>query len=185
MAITVRPAKQSRQRLLDGLLGLGVERGGGLIEQHDRRIHEEGARDGQSLPLAAGELHAALADERVVALRQAMNEFGAPRGLHGAIDLLVARLRAAVAQVLEQRAMKQRDILLHHRDGAAQALLRDVRDDLAVDERLRPSPESYNLCSSATIVDLPAPERPTRPDLLPAGHMQREVLEHRAGRSDS
>ena len=42
--------------------------------------------------------------------------------------------RPAVADVLHDRAMEQRDVLRHHRDRGAQALLRDARDVLPVDQ---------------------------------------------------
>ena len=61
---------QALERLLDQPLALGVERRGGLVEQQDRRVLEQGPRDGQPLALAARDLHAALADHRVVALRR-------------------------------------------------------------------------------------------------------------------
>ena len=46
----------------DGGLGDGVEGGGGLVEDEDGRVLEDGAGDGHALLLAAGELQAALAD---------------------------------------------------------------------------------------------------------------------------
>ena len=64
-------AHQPVKRLADRLLGFAVERRGRLVEQQDRRILQEGARDGDALPLAAGQLDAAVADDRVEALRQA------------------------------------------------------------------------------------------------------------------
>ena len=58
-------------RLLHQPLGLGVERAGGLVEDEDRRVAEERPRDGDPLPLSAREPGAALAEDRVVALRAA------------------------------------------------------------------------------------------------------------------
>ena len=52
---------------LDRGLDLAVERGGGLVEHQDRRVLQDHARDRDALALAAGQLHAALADVRVVA----------------------------------------------------------------------------------------------------------------------
>ena len=65
------PFAQGVKRLLNRLLGLGVERRGRLVEQDDRRVFEEGARDGDALALAAGELQAVLAAGRVVAALEA------------------------------------------------------------------------------------------------------------------
>ena len=63
-------AHQRVHGVLDQGLRLAVETRGRLIEDQDRRIGQEGARDRDPLALAAGELHAALADQRGVALRQ-------------------------------------------------------------------------------------------------------------------
>ena len=57
------------QRLLDEELGLRVHARRGVVEDEDARVHEQRARDGDALLLAAGERHAALADPLVVAVR--------------------------------------------------------------------------------------------------------------------
>jgi hypothetical protein len=59
-------------------LGLGVDGGGAVVEDEEPGIGEERAGDGDALQLAAGEADAALADDRVVALRQGVDEL---RGL--------------------------------------------------------------------------------------------------------
>ena len=47
-------------QLVDGRLhlglSLGVERGGGLVEHEDRRVADEGPRDGQALTLPTAEI---------------------------------------------------------------------------------------------------------------------------------
>ena len=68
MTKVVRSLQQVGQRRLDELLALGVEVAGGLVEDEDLRVGEDRAGDAEALPLPAGELEAALADERVVAL---------------------------------------------------------------------------------------------------------------------
>src|SRR3954470_13134880 len=47
---------------LDGGFDFRVQRAGGLVEQQDRRVLEHHASDGNALPLAAREFHAAFAD---------------------------------------------------------------------------------------------------------------------------
>ena len=72
-----------------------------------------------------------------------------------------------VADVLDQRAVEQRDVLRHDRDGLAQALLRDLGDVLAVDQdapRLDVV-EALEQREDASI--LPPPEAPTRPTRWP------------------
>src|SRR5208283_5004877 len=58
---------QGMQRLLDRLLGFGVERRGRLVKKDDRRVLEEGAGDRDALALPARQLHAVLSARRVVA----------------------------------------------------------------------------------------------------------------------
>jgi hypothetical protein len=108
------------QRRLDLLLGHGVERRGRLVEHQDRRRLEDGAGDGHALLLAARQLEPALADHGVVALRQAQYEvvdLGEPGGL---LDLLVAGIGAAVADVVADRVVEQHGVLRHHADRRAQ-----------------------------------------------------------------
>src|SRR5947207_10921989 len=65
---------QPFDRLLDQTFGLVVERRSRLVEDQDRYVLEERARDRQALALPPGELHAELADHRVVAVWQRPNE---------------------------------------------------------------------------------------------------------------
>ncbi|MNJ78216.1 hypothetical protein D3C77_759030 [compost metagenome] len=55
-------------------LGLGVQRRGGLIENQQRRVLQQRARDGQALPLTTREQHAVLSHFGVEALRQPVDE---------------------------------------------------------------------------------------------------------------
>ena len=71
MASVVRPWHRCVHGLAHLQFGFRIERGGGLVEQDDRRVLDQRARDGDALALAAGELQAVLADRRVVAAREA------------------------------------------------------------------------------------------------------------------
>ena len=91
----VRPAITSRSACLDLLLGRGVDRGGGVVEDEDARVGQQRAGDRDPLALAAREREPALADPRVVAVRQLGDEavrLGAPGR---ALDLLARRVRRA------------------------------------------------------------------------------------------
>src|SRR5262245_49106204 len=57
---------QASERFEHQLFGRRVEPRGGLIEDQDRRVADDGAGDGDALALAAGKRHAALADHRIV-----------------------------------------------------------------------------------------------------------------------
>ena len=95
MMIVVRSFIEVLERFLHEPLVLGVQRAGRLVEQQDRRILQDGPRNGDALALAAGQPGAALAEEGVVALRQFRDELvghGRPgRGL----EFRVAWRRAA------------------------------------------------------------------------------------------
>src|SRR4051812_17084126 len=75
---------QTIQRLLDLFFGLGVYRAGGFIQYQDARVVENGAGDGDSLTLAAGEGLATFADHGVVAVGEADDEVVGVGGFGGA-----------------------------------------------------------------------------------------------------
>ena len=78
--------------VLDRRLDLRIERRGRLVEDQDRRILEHHAGDRDALALAAGQLDAALADMRVVALAAArIDDVG---------DEVVAPTRACAASTI-------------------------------------------------------------------------------------
>ena len=82
------------ERLLHEQLALRVERARRLVEQQDRRILENRARDRDALPLPARQPRAALAEERVVALRQRAQELVRFGGTRRGFDLGIAGVRA-------------------------------------------------------------------------------------------
>src|SRR5688500_17613696 len=57
--------EQAIDRFLNEPLRFGIERGGSLIEDENRRIDEERARDRDALPLSARQAGAALSEQRV------------------------------------------------------------------------------------------------------------------------
>ena len=76
MTKTVRPSHDRLEGLLDQQLRLGVDVRGGLVEDQDARVAQDGAGERDALPLAAARARAALADLGVVAVRQrAMNSW--------------------------------------------------------------------------------------------------------------
>src|SRR5262245_10333109 len=65
---------QREQRLLDAVLAFAVERTRRLVQYQDARIFKNGAGDSQALPLAARQLDALFADDRIVAVRPLHDE---------------------------------------------------------------------------------------------------------------
>lgn len=90
------PLHDPVERLLDHPLRLDVEGAGGLVEQQDGRVFDDGSSDGHALLLAAGELHPSLADLGRVPFRERADE-GVGVGELGRLDDL--RLRRAVLPV--------------------------------------------------------------------------------------
>ena len=127
-------ARHAVELVLDVPLGVAVERRGRLVEQQDRRALQNGAGNGDALLLAARQFQAALADFGLVALGRAPDEAVDLRLARRLLDLGVARIPAAVADVVADGVVEQHGILRHHADGGAQRSLRHIADVLAVDQ---------------------------------------------------
>ena len=78
-----------------------------------RGFGEDGAGDRDALALAARQLHAALADDRVVLLLEPLDELVGVRDAADFADLFERRVRTAVADVLGDRAVEQKVVLQH------------------------------------------------------------------------
>ena len=114
------PAHEAPERVLDHRLVLRIDRRQRLVQQQDRRVPQQRAGDGDALALPAREADAALADHRRVALRQAGDEavrVGRPRRR---LDLGVARVRLAEADVLRRRAVEEIGVLIDHAEPGAE-----------------------------------------------------------------
>src|SRR6185369_5602094 len=79
------------ERLLDDGLALRVERARGFVEDEDLRIFQERACDRDALPLASREVHAALAEARVVAAFELRDELVGVSRARGSDDLFARR----------------------------------------------------------------------------------------------
>ena len=110
-------AHQLFQRGLHQRLAFGIERRGRFVQQQQRRIAQDRARDRDALALAAGQRHAALAERRVEAARQAADEFGGMRKLGGALDLGIGGIGPAEADVVARAGREHHRVLRHQRDA--------------------------------------------------------------------
>ena len=75
----MRPSPQPLDRRADELGALGVEVRGRLVEDDERRVAQERARERDPLALAGRERPAAVADDRLVAVRAARGRTRRPR----------------------------------------------------------------------------------------------------------
>src|SRR5919201_88700 len=95
----------------DPRLGRRVDRRGGVVEDEDPRVDGERARDRQPLALPARERDPALADHRVVGLRQPLHELVRLREPGDAGELLVVEVADAEGDVLPHRRREEERIL--------------------------------------------------------------------------
>ena len=93
MMNAVRPCEQAAQRALDLPLGADVDRARRLVEDQDARVGEERARERDQLPLAEREPRAALAELRLVAVLEPVDELVGADGPRRRDDLLARRVR--------------------------------------------------------------------------------------------
>ena len=121
--------RQGGHRIQHFLDHFGIERRGRLVEQHDLRVHAEGARDRDALLLAAGEL------ARVFV--RLLGDFDSAEELHR--DLLglapghLAHPDRRQRAILEDGQMREQvELLEHHADFAS-----DLVDALQVGRSVR------------------------------------------------
>jgi hypothetical protein len=96
--------QQLSHGILDEPLALGVQIAGGLVQDEDRRVLENGTGDGDALPLTSRQLDAPLADDRIVAVRQTLDELVGMGAPGSGLDLILGGARAGISNVLPNRA---------------------------------------------------------------------------------
>ena len=104
---------------LDQRLALGVDGRERLVEHQHGRVAQERPRDRDALPLAAGEAHAPLADDRRVALREPGDELLGVRRPRGSPQLVGTRIGLAHADVVLDGAVEEPRVLADERDAPA------------------------------------------------------------------
>ena len=109
-----------------------VQGAGGFIEHQDFGAFEQGARNGNALPLTTRKTGTAFADLGLVAIRQGFDgavDFGQ---FAGCDDLLKVGLRTGHLQIVQNGAGKEHGLLWHHPKVAAQFIGGQVGDVNAV-----------------------------------------------------
>jgi hypothetical protein len=127
------PFHQAFEGCLDEPLRDGVEGRGRFIEDQDPRILEQYARDRDPLLLAARQLVAALADERVIPLGQFGDALVDGRGARRHLELRVGGPGLGVVQVVADGRVEQVRLLGHDADHLAERGKLDPPDVDAVD----------------------------------------------------
>src|SRR6266852_7714831 len=116
------PNHQVGQRLLHKHLGLRIQLRGGFVENQNRRIFQDRARNSDTLPLSSAQARSAFADYRIVPARQLHDEIVRQRRLGGSNDSILGNISQSVANVVPHRIVKQDVLLRHHGDLLAQRL---------------------------------------------------------------
>ena len=122
--------------ILDELLGLGVDGGGGLIQDKDPGIGQHRPSEGDELLFAGGELVAALAHVALPALFQLGHHRIGGDGLGRGLHLGVGCVQAAIADVLADRAGEEMGTLEHIADVGMEPQLAPLPVVPAIDEDL-------------------------------------------------
>src|SRR5205814_4802514 len=124
---------QTVKGLLNEEFALVVERAGGLVEEKDPGVAKDRPGDGDALPLSDRQPDAALADDRLHALRHSRDELGGVRGSGRILDLRLRRVEPPVANVLADRVAEKDRLLRHDRDLLAERTQRDFADVSPID----------------------------------------------------
>src|SRR5665213_1318359 len=121
---------------LDESLGLGIEGAGGLVEDEDAGVGENGARDGNALPLSSGELDAALADNGVVLVGEPLGELVDARDAAGLHEQGFAGMWTAEEDVLADGAVEEKRFLEDDAELSAKAAEADCAEVHSIDTNL-------------------------------------------------
>ena len=116
------PGREPVDRLLDYRFVFGVDRGQCLVEDQNWRVAQESAGDRQPLALAARQHDSALADHRLITLRQQRDEFVGVGVAGGGLDLVLVGVGLAEPQIVLDGAVEQIGVLMHDRDHPAHRL---------------------------------------------------------------
>ena len=116
------PQHELVEGLLDGVLALGVEGAGGLVEDEDGRVFEYGAGYGEALALAAAEVEAAVADGGVVALFHEGDKLVGMCHLCGTSHVVDAVVGTAEGDVVGHGVVEEDAVLRHKAYLCAEAV---------------------------------------------------------------
>ena len=169
---------QVAQRRVDRGLGRVVDRRRRVVEHQHPRVGEHRPGQGDALPLPAGEREPALADQRVVALGQVVDELRHLRRLRRGDDLLVRRVRAAVGDVGADRVGEEEGVFEHHAQDGAQVRQAQLGQRHPTQADL---PDLRVVEAREQLGDrrLARTRRPDQRDRLPRLDAQRQPVEHR------
>ena len=133
MTMVVRWVEQAAQCFVDPRFDVDVDGARRVVENQDRRVEQQRARDGDALTLTARERVAALADDGVVALGQAHDELVRVGRAGRGLDSSNRGVGSAVGDVVADRDRKEERLVEDDADVRAKRAERHVADVVAVD----------------------------------------------------
>ena len=117
---------------LDALLGTGIHAAGGLVQNQDAVICQNGAGDGEQLLLALTHVGSVLVQLHLVAAGQGADEVVGVGSLGGGDHFFVGSIQTAIADVLHDGALEQPCVLQHHAEALAQSAAVKVTHIVAI-----------------------------------------------------
>ena len=117
------PAHHLPDRLLDMGFGFNIHGAGAVIQDQVIRMDQKRPRGGQALLLAAGEIDPAFLHHRIVAFGKAGDEIMNTGSLSGSNHLRLARVGAAVPDVIPNAAAEENAFLRGDAHAHEQAIL--------------------------------------------------------------
>ena len=124
------------KRFLNQLLGLGIDVGRRLIQNHDLGLVDNGSREGQKLTLTGGEVVASLANLLVKTARKLLHKLIGVHVTAGLHDRLVVHAFLAKKDVAADSAREKEHVLKHLTEVTAERGYLDAADIDAVDKDL-------------------------------------------------
>src|SRR5690606_11064439 len=108
------------QGSLHSRLRLGVEMGGRLVQDHDARVLQEQAGDGQPLLLPAGQPIAVVPDHGLQTLGKLLHQVPDAGGLEGGHHLVLGCRGPGIDEIGPKRVVEEVRVLGHDSDGSTQ-----------------------------------------------------------------
>src|SRR5688572_17621533 len=102
------PFRNAPHSLLDQMLSPGVDAGGCIVEQQNPRVHQERSSQCEALALTATQGDAALTNDRVIFLIEALDEFVGLCHLRGGFNFLRRGLRAPKGYILSDGGAEEK-----------------------------------------------------------------------------
>ena len=161
----------------DLVLGARIDRRRGIVEQKNRRLQQQRARDGETLLLSAGKSDARLAENRVVALRQGRHEIVRGGDARRLFDLLARGIGMAERDVCRDGRAEQKALLKNEADVAAQLIEIEIAGVHTVDEHA-PGGRIVETRDEAHQRAFSAARRADDGDALAGLHLEVDVLQN-------